>query len=77
MTAPTPVPPPRAALTPEELVDIAADLARAAVQLAETADALVEAPTAERPALRATLHRWQTLLRLGARRLAHASAAAR
>jgi hypothetical protein len=56
--------------TAEELAAIAADLAQAAEQLAETADALVAAPAAERPALRATLHRWQTLLRLGARRLA-------
>jgi hypothetical protein len=57
--------------TAEELAAIAADLAQAAVRLAETADALVAAPAAERPALRAALHRWQTLLRLGARRLAH------
>lgn len=35
-----------------------------------TADVLVTAPAAERPALRATLYRWQTVLALGARRLA-------
>jgi hypothetical protein len=53
---------------------IAADLARAAVRLVETADALVTAPAAARPALRATLYRWQTVLALGAQRLAQADA---
>jgi hypothetical protein len=60
------------ALPPDELAAIVADLARAATHLVETADALVTAPAAARPALRATLHRWQTVLALGAQRLAQA-----
>jgi hypothetical protein len=59
-------------LPPDELAAIVADLVRAATHLVETADELVTAPAAERPALRATLHRWQTVLTLGAQRLAQA-----
>ena len=59
----------------DELTSVAIDLARAAVQLAATADALVEAPPERRAALRAALHRWQTLLRLGAQRLTHLASA--
>ncbi len=51
---------------------MAADLARAATCLVETADALVAAPPAARPRLRAALNRWQTVLALGAQRLAQA-----
>jgi len=61
------------ALTPAEVAAIAADLARAAERLVETADALVTAPAGARPALRATLYRWQTVLALGAQRLAQAA----
>ena len=49
---------------------MATDLARAAVRLVATADELVTAPAEARPALRATLYRWQTVLALGARHLA-------
>jgi hypothetical protein len=59
-------------LAPAEVAAIAADLARAAARLVETADALVTAPAAARPALRATLYRWQTVLALGAQRLTQA-----
>ena len=55
---------------PEEVVAVATDLAHAAAQLVATADALVTAPPEARPTLRATLYRWQTVLALGARRLA-------
>jgi hypothetical protein len=58
------------ALAPAEAAAIAADLARAAVRLVETADELVTASAARRPTLRATLYRWQTVLALGAQRLA-------
>ncbi|HEY7061896.1 MAG TPA: hypothetical protein VII06_10470 [Chloroflexota bacterium] len=57
---------------PAELAAVAADLARAATCLVETADALVAAPPAARPRLRAALNRWQTVLTLGAQRLAQA-----
>ena len=56
-------------LPPDELAAIVDDLVRAATHLVETADELVTAPAAARPALRATLHRWQTVLTLGAQRL--------
>jgi hypothetical protein len=52
---------------------VATDLARAAARLVATADEWVTAPAEARPALRATLYRWQTVLALGARRLAQAS----
>jgi hypothetical protein len=48
---------------------VAVDLARAATRLVVTADELVTASAEARPALRATLYRWQTVLALGARRL--------
>ena len=59
-------------LPPAEVAAVAADLARAATRLVATADELVTAPAEARPALRATLYRWQTVLALGARRLAQA-----
>ncbi len=59
---------------PEEVVAVATDLAQAAAQLVAAADALVTAPPEARPTLRATLYRWQTVLALGARRLAQVGA---
>ncbi len=62
-----------AALAPGELTaagelrELAADLARAAACLVAAADEWVTAPAEARPALRARLHRWQTVLALGAR----------
>ena len=49
---------------------MATDLACVAARLVATADELVTAPAEARPALRATLYRWQTVLALGARHLA-------
>jgi hypothetical protein len=45
-------------------------MAQSAARLVATADELVSAPAETRPALRATLYRWQTVLALGARTLA-------
>ena len=61
-----------AAPEPAEVALVVTDLARTAERLVATADALVTAPAEARPALRATLYRWQTVLALGARRLAQA-----
>ncbi len=58
---------------PDELAAVAVEVGRAAEQLVVLADALVTAPPEARPALRERLYRWQRVLALGARRLAHAA----
>ena len=62
-------PSPGGPLPRAEVEAVAVDLARAATRLVVTADELVTASAEARPALRATLYRWQTVLALGARRL--------
>lgn len=52
---------------------VAVEVERAAERLVALADALVTAPPEARPALRERLYRWQRVLALGARRLAHAA----